>query len=71
MFQYDSDTKSGDSLIRPSTLREIMLPHYITTDRQGGYALTFELYKMNNYFLRTKRGDVDGYASEIIMIPGI
>ena len=77
MFQHDADTNGDASssstktnkVLQPSTLREILLPKYITTDRQGGYATTFELYKLGNYMLRTKRGDVDGYASEMIMIP--
>ena len=57
LFQYDADTTPTPvSLLQPSTLREILLPSYITRDRQGGYATTFELYKMNDYFLRTKRG---------------
>ena len=67
IFQYDNASTS--TFLRASTLREILLPHYITSDRQGGYALTFELYKIGDYMIRTKRGDVDGYASEIIMIP--
>ena len=36
----------------------------------GGFALTWELYDgPSGYWLRTKRGDVDGYASEMIMVP--
>jgi CubicO group peptidase (beta-lactamase class C family) len=66
MFQHDAPSSK---ILRPSTLRETLLPRYLMPDREGGYALTWELYRIGDYMLRTKRGDVDGYASEIIMIP--
>ena len=66
MFQHDAPSSK---ILRPGTLRETLLPRYVMPDREGGYALTWELYRIGDYMLRTKRGDVDGYASEIIMIP--
>jgi len=66
LFQHDLSTSK---MLSPSTLREILLPKFITNDREGGYATTFELYRIGDYMVRSKRGDVDGYASEIVMIP--
>ena len=64
-----SPFSSSPPLLDPATIREILHPRYITTDREGGYATTFELYHIGNYMIRSKRGDVDGYASEIILVP--
>ena len=66
MFQYD---KPSSNILSPTTLRETLLPKYLMPDREGGYALTWELYRIGDYMIRTKRGDVKGYASELIMVP--
>lgn len=52
-----------------ATLREMCGIRYLTRDHQAGFALTWELYRIGDYMIRTKRGDVDGYASEIIFVP--
>ena len=53
-----------------ASIRETLLPRFIQSDRQGGFGMTWELYNgPSGYWLRTKRGDVPGYASEIMMVP--
>jgi len=46
-----------------------MLIRYLNSGGEDGFALPWELYKVGDYMIRTKRGDVFGYASEIIMVP--
>jgi len=58
-----------DQILDGATLRETLLPRYITPDREGGYGMTWELYRVGDYMIRTKRGDVEGYASELILVP--
>eukprot|EP01087_Luapelamoeba_hula_P017704 TRINITY_DN5608_c0_g1_i1.p1 TRINITY_DN5608_c0_g1~~TRINITY_DN5608_c0_g1_i1.p1 ORF type:complete len:531 (-),score=78.18 TRINITY_DN5608_c0_g1_i1:49-1641(-) len=60
----------GDSqLLDGTTIRESFAPRYIGTDREGGFATPWELNYFDDYLLRTKQGDVNGYSSEIIMVP--
>ena len=56
-------------IIDGATIRETLLPRYIESARQNGYGLVWELYREGDYMIRTKRGDVNGYASELIMVP--
>ncbi len=44
-----------------------MLPLYIFSDNSG-VALPWELYKVQNYLLRTKEGDLEGYSSNVILV---
>eukprot|EP00927_Polykrikos_kofoidii_P066035 TRINITY_DN61708_c0_g1_i1.p1 TRINITY_DN61708_c0_g1~~TRINITY_DN61708_c0_g1_i1.p1 ORF type:complete len:618 (+),score=96.52 TRINITY_DN61708_c0_g1_i1:88-1941(+) len=68
IFGYDDDERPRGPLVATS-LREMLLPRFYNADQKSGFALTWELYRLGDYMLRTKRGDVDGYASEIIMAP--
>jgi CubicO group peptidase (beta-lactamase class C family) len=62
---------SSDQLIDGATIRESFLSQFIFTDKQSGFATPWELYYLDNYLLRTKRGDVNGYSSAIFMVPEI
>jgi len=62
-----ADIENGQ-LLDGSTIREMMKIQFIDRNREDGFALPFELYYLNDYLLRTKRGDVTGWASEMIMV---
>eukprot|EP00808_Paulinella_micropora_P014436 g10109.t1 len=51
-----------------ATIRDSLRIRYLNSDGMTGFALPWELYKFDDYMLRTKRGDVEGYASELIMV---
>ena len=71
VFHEDPLTTGEDTppaLLESGSVRETLMPHFTNGDGSG-FGLTWELYKVGRYTLRTKRGDVDGYASELIMIP--
>lgn len=59
---------SQGQILDGATIREMMLPVYLYSDYQSGFATAWELYKFGNHLLRTKRGDVEGYSSEILLI---
>eukprot|EP00040_Diaphanoeca_grandis_P032590 m.197996 g.197996 ORF g.197996 m.197996 type:complete len:530 (-) comp32675_c0_seq1:89-1678(-) len=65
----NTNANTNEGVLSSESIRETLLPRFIQTDREGGFGLTWELYKMGDYWLRTKRGDVNGYASEIVMVP--
>lgn len=48
MFHGDDSAHDGDAspILSATSLRETMLPKYITPDRTGGYATTWELYQI-------------------------
>jgi len=69
IFRDDADLGEGKAqILEGASIRETLKPEFINSDGSG-FGITWELYKVGKYTLRTKRGDVDGYASELIMIP--
>jgi hypothetical protein len=59
-----------NQILDGETIREWMQPEYVAAD-QTGYCLPWELIPNGNYQMRCKAGEVDGYLSEVMMIPEI
>lgn len=59
------DKKSGQ-ILDGSTIREMMRISWLNSDKSSGFAMPFEVTQFGEYMLRIKRGDVDGYASQIV-----
>jgi len=66
-FRDQQISNSTTQLLDGATLREMMLPRHISYDRKSGFASPFELYYDGEISYVTKRGDVLGYSSEIMM----
>jgi len=70
LLNYDSPKNLQEGqVLDGSSIREMMQPRYLQSDRESGFALPFELYHLNDYMLRTKLGDVNGYSAQIVLVP--
>jgi len=69
LFFRDNIPAGGTQLLDGQTLREMMEPVYINTDRASGFAIPFELEYFGNYLKQTKGGDVNGYSGKIVFVP--
>lgn len=68
LFFRQSGGRGGKQIVEGQTIRGMMLPRYIYPDRRSGFATPFELYwNYNDLLLHTKRGDIAGYSTEMIM----
>jgi len=65
----DPANPANGQILDGATIREMMRPSWINGDRASGFAMPFEMTQLGKFLLRLKRGDVDGYASEIVMVP--
>jgi len=70
-FRDEVAANDTTQVLDGQTLREMQLPVFINNDRNTGFALPFELEWYSDFMTKTKRGDVGGFASEIIMVPEI
>lgn len=69
-FRDDVKLNVNDGqILDGASIRDMFRPQWINTDMQSGFCMPFEIVKFHDYFLKTKRGDVNGYATEILMIP--
>jgi len=66
---YNKYDKYNGQILDGSSIRDMFRPQWINTDLNSGFCMPFEIVKFHDYLLKTKRGDVNGYAIEIIMVP--
>jgi CubicO group peptidase (beta-lactamase class C family) len=60
-----------DQILDGATLREMCRISWLNSDLISGFAMPFELTQIGNSHLRGKQGDVNGYGSQILMLPSI
>ncbi len=60
MFRDEAAYAPGtDQILDGASVRETLLPTFMFPD-EDGFAMTWEMYKLGDYLVRTKRGDVNG-----------
>jgi hypothetical protein len=65
---FFSDDESGP-LLGGASRREMLATRWRNSDGESGFALTWEMERLGDYWLHTKMGDVSGYSAEVIMVP--
>ena len=68
LYQRKIDKDYG-FVLSPQTLREMMRPVFINPDQTTGFGSPWEIFVRDGHMVRTKGGNIDGFSSEIAMIP--
>jgi len=68
LMSFLFQTEVSDGIIDSATIREMFLPIFMDNDRTTGFGLPWEFEYYGGYMTRTKRGDVPGFASEMILV---
>lgn len=64
--EIDSEYKF---MLRPQTLREMLRPVFLNPDETTGFGAPWEIFWRKGHMVRSKGGAIDGFRSEIAMIP--
>jgi CubicO group peptidase (beta-lactamase class C family) len=56
-------------VVSPQDLREMLRPVFINPDQKSGFGSPWEIFMRNGHMVRSKGGNVDGFSSEIAIIP--
>ena len=65
-FMHDQFLSTNLQILDGETIREWMEPAYTYFDGTG-FGHPWELLRLSNYTLRTKSGEINGYASQFQM----
>ena len=70
---YDNIINNVDFITYPTTFREMLRPVFINSDLETGFGSPWEMQSLDNggikRWIRSKGGNVNGFSSNIAMIP--
>lgn len=56
-------------VVSPQTLREMLRPAFMNADQQSGFGTPWEMKVLDGHLLRGKGGNINGFSSEVDMVP--
>jgi hypothetical protein len=64
LFRDYAPKNSDTQILDGQSIREMLHPiYYLNNGRQDGFGIPWEMEYYGGYMVRTKRGDINGYAS--------
>jgi hypothetical protein len=70
MFRQNG-TQSGSQILDGATVAEDMIPIILMNDGLNGFGLSWEYYYHKKFWIKSKAGSLDGYRSQVAMVPPI
>eukprot|EP01084_Bolivina_argentea_P091231 164246_1 len=68
LYQQEINDKYN-FITSPQTLREMLRSVFINPDEKSGFGSPWEMQMLDKHFIRGKGGNINGFSSEIDMIP--
>jgi len=69
MFRDNRPEDSSTQILDGTTIREMQLPIFVNDDGKTAWSTPWEMIHLDNQWLRTKLGNVDGYSAHIALAP--
>jgi D-alanyl-D-alanine carboxypeptidase len=69
MLQFRTGPRQGNQVLKGSSLREMQRVHWMSSNWQAGRGLGFYVWRMDNYTLAGHGGALEGYRTDLQVIP--
>jgi CubicO group peptidase (beta-lactamase class C family) len=69
MLQFRSGPRAGKQVLKGSSVREMQRVHWLNSNWQAGRGLGFYVWRMDDYILAGHGGALEGYRTDIQVIP--